>query len=86
MVLAQVIGHATSTIKHPSFEGFRFVLTQLLGADKKTPDGDVVLAIDTLQAGMGQKVILNLDGKAARDVIKDDKSPIRYFVIGLVDE
>lgn len=85
MQFGKVIGHATSTIKHKSFEGFRFALVQLL-SPSKAPDGDAVIAVDTYQAGVGQTVVLNLDGRAARDVIKDDKSPIRYFVIALVDD
>ena len=45
-----------------------------------------MLAVDKFAAAAGQTVILNMDGKGARELIGDDKSPVRYFVIGLVDE
>jgi ethanolamine utilization protein EutN len=80
-----VIGHATSTIKHPSFEGWKFLIVQGLGLDG-TPDGDPVVAVDSLGAGAGSKVIMSLDGRAGRQLVGDEKSPVRWFVVGIVDE
>jgi len=85
MQLGTVIGHATSTIKHRSLNGCRLALVQPLNVAFE-PEADPVLAVDRHSAAPGQRVILNTDGKAARDVIGDDKTPVRYFVIGLVDE
>jgi len=83
--LGTVIGHATSTIKHPSFNGWRLVIVQMLNV-KRQPEADPVVAIDKLGSGPGQTVVLNSDGKGARELIGDDKSPVRWFVIGIVDE
>ena len=85
MQLGRVIGHATSTIKHASLHGWRLVIVQPVGVDK-LPEADPVISVDKFNAGVGQLVILNLDGKAAREYIGDEKSPVRYFVIGIVDE
>ena len=85
MLLGKVIGHATATIKHPSMRGWRLALVQPLGPSRE-PEGDPFLAPDKLGAGPGQTVIVNTDGKAAREMIGDEKSPIRFYVIGLVDE
>ena len=85
MQWARVIGHATATIKHRSLNGLRMVLVQPLGATKQ-PEADPQIAVDRFGAGSGQLVLLNLDGKAAREYVGDDKSPVRYFVIGIVDE
>lgn len=85
MQLGTVIGHATSTIKHPSLTGWRLVVVQPLGADGQ-PDGDPVIAPDKLGSGPGQTVVINSDGNGAREMIGDEKSPVRWYVIGLVDE
>jgi ethanolamine utilization protein EutN len=85
MQLGRVIGHATATIKHPSLNGCRMAVVQPLNVQRE-PEADPVIAVDRHSAGVGQTVILNTDGKAARDVIGNDKTPVRYFVIGLVDE
>ena len=85
MQLGTVIGHATSTVKHPSLVGWRMVIVQQVGVNAQ-PDGDPVVAVDKLGSAPGTKVILNSDGKAARELIGDEKSPVRWFVIGIVDE
>ena len=85
MQLGRVIGHATSTIKHRSLSGWRLVVVQPLNV-RREPEADPVVAADSLGASPGQTVVLNSDGKAARELIGHDKSPVRYFVIALADE
>lgn len=85
MQLGTVIGHATSTIKHRSLNGWRLAVVQPMNA-RKEPEADPILAADKWGAAPGQTVVLNADGKAARELIGDQKSPVRFFVIGIVDE
>jgi ethanolamine utilization protein EutN len=84
MLLGTVIGNATSTIKHRSLQGWRLAVVQPLN-NAREPEADPIIAVDKLQAGAGQQVVINADGKAAREMIGDEKSPVRYFVIGIVD-
>jgi ethanolamine utilization protein EutN len=85
MQLGRVIGHATATIKHPSMNGWRLSVVQLLNVARQ-PDADPVIAADKFGSGIGDIVVLNSDGKAAREMIGDNKSPVRWFVIGISDE
>lgn len=85
MQLARVIGHATATIKHPSMNGWRLVIAQTLGPTRQ-PEGEAVVAVDKLGSDIGHLVVLNSDGKGARDLIGNEKSPVRWFVIGIMDE
>ena len=85
MQLGTVIGHATSTIKHPALQGWRMAVVQPIGVNRQ-PEADPVIAVDKWGAGPGQTVVLNTDGKAARELVGNEKSPVRYFVIGIVDE
>jgi microcompartment protein CcmK/EutM len=85
MLLGTVIGHATSTIKHESFTGWRLLVVQPLNAAKK-PEADPVIAIDTLGSGVGATIVISSDGKGARKTIGNPKSPVRWFVVGVVDE
>jgi ethanolamine utilization protein EutN len=85
MVQGIVIGHATATVKHPSLTGLRMPLVQVLGPDRE-PEGDVLVAVDRLGAGIGQVVILSSDGKGAREYVGNEKSPARWFVVALADE
>lgn len=85
MQYARVEGSVTATRKHPSFEGWRLVICQPLNGEG-IADGVPVVAIDSHGAGMHQKVIITSDGLAARKAVKDNFSPARMMVIGVVDE
>jgi ethanolamine utilization protein EutN len=80
-----VVGTATSTVKHPSMQGWKLLVVQFYGVDGRTPDGDPVLAVDALGAGKGQRVILSSDGKATRELLASDTTPVRWSVIGIED-
>jgi ethanolamine utilization protein EutN len=85
MQLGTVVGTATSTVKHSSMEGWKLLVVQLLAADGQSPDGEPVLAVDSLGAGRGDRVLLTSEGKATKDLLKSETTPVRYSVIGLPD-
>ena len=85
MLLARVEGNLTATRKHPSLVGWRLLICQPInqaGAAEGTPQ----VAIDAYGAGMHQQVVISSDGAAARAVVGDPKSPVRWMVIAVVDE
>jgi ethanolamine utilization protein EutN len=85
MQLGTVVGTATSTVKHPSMQGWRLLVVQLVTADGRSPDGDPVLAIDKFGAGAGETVIVTNDGRWSRDLTGNDNTPVRWAVMGLKD-
>ncbi|MCC6231411.1 MAG: EutN/CcmL family microcompartment protein [Verrucomicrobiales bacterium] len=85
MFLARVEGTLTATRKHPSFEGWRLVICQPI-ARTGEPEGVPQVAIDAHGAGMHQRVVISSDGAAARKAVGDERSPVRWLVVGIVDE
>jgi ethanolamine utilization protein EutN len=85
MQLGVVEGAAVSTIKHRSMRGWKLLIVQPLDI-KGGPDGDPLLAIDSIGAGHGMKVVISNDGKGARELVGDNTSPVRWSVIGIVDD
>ncbi|HEY7327040.1 MAG TPA: EutN/CcmL family microcompartment protein [Gemmataceae bacterium] len=85
MQIGRVVGHAVATTKHASFQGWRLLLVQMLGADCSS-DGEPILAIDRLGAGSGDRVIMCNDGAEARAMVGAKNSPARWFVMGLADQ
>lgn len=85
MLAGLVVGTATATIKHPSMKGWRLLLIQPIAADGHSPDGDPVLAVDDLGAGIGNQVIISSDGKHTQTLLKDKRTPVRWAVIGIAD-
>jgi microcompartment protein CcmK/EutM len=84
MQIGVVMGNATATVKHPTLQGKRLLLVQMLGAGGR-PDGEPILAVDQLGAGAGSRVIVTTDALAAREASGTKSSPIRYTVQGLID-
>ncbi len=85
MLNARVLGTATSTVKHPSLEGWRLLVVQPLECDGQSPDGDPLLAVDSMGAGQGDEVILNSDGRYTRDLLQSETTPVRWTVLGIRD-
>lgn len=83
MQLGRVVGTATSTLKHPTFEGERLLIVQLETA-AGGPDGEPVLAFDRLGAGRGDRVLLTNDGAALQKLL-GPTTPGRWSVMGLPD-
>jgi len=53
--------------------------------DGASPDGDPQLAIDALGAGRGEQVMISSDGKATRELLGVEATPVRWSVIGIKD-
>jgi microcompartment protein CcmK/EutM len=85
MLLARVEGNVVATRKHPSLEGWRLVICQPVSREGLS-EGVPQVAIDAHGAGMHQRVVISSDGAAARKAVGDDKSPVRWMVVGIVDE
>ncbi len=85
MQVALVVGHAHATVKHKTLAGHKLLLTQPLLADGNRPDGAPMLAVDSLGAGPGDRVMLTSDGAAIREIFGVENSPIRWAVLGIVD-
>jgi microcompartment protein CcmK/EutM len=80
MRLATIHGYVTSTVKHHSFDGWR-----LLIAVPESPDLAPQIVLDSLGAGIGQRVLISSDGSEARKIVKDERSPARWTVMGIID-
>jgi ethanolamine utilization protein EutN len=85
MILARVKGEVVATIKHPAYNNRRMLLLDRINPDGKEPGGYLV-AIDSVDAGVGQTVLIVDEGNSARQIVGDPQAPIRSVIIGIVDE
>ena len=84
MLIARVVGELTATQKHSSHEGLKLLLVQPLNLDG-TDRGDAVVALDAVDAGVGDKVLLATEGFCAMTSVGRPNSPIDMAVIGFID-
>lgn len=84
MIIARVIGEVVATQKHASHEGRKALLVQPLtleGADR----GDPVVALDWVDAGSGDRVLLVAEGWSAMTSVERPASPIDMAVVAVID-
>lgn len=84
MLIARVIGELTATQKHASHEGCKLLLVQPLNLDGSNR-GDAVIAMDAVDAGVGDQVLLTTEGFSAMTSVGRPNSPIDMAVIGFID-
>jgi len=84
MQIARVVGTVIATQKHHKFEGAKLLLVQPLNADD-SPRGSAFLAVDGVGAGVGEKVLVVLEGRAAGDAIGRKAAPVDAAIVGIVD-
>ena len=84
MLLARVIGTVVATQKHRKFEGAKLLLVQPLNLDD-TPRGPSLLAVDGVGAGVHERVLIVLEGRAAGEAIGQKAAPVDAAIIGIVD-
>ena len=84
MQIARVIGTVVSTQKHPKFEGAKLLLVQPVTIDD-TPRGTPLLAVDSVGAGVTEKVLIVLEGRAAGEALGRKAAPVDAAIIGIID-
>src|SRR5438045_5889654 len=84
MLIARVVAEVVATHKHSSHEGCKLLLVQPLNLDG-SDRGDAVVAVDSVDAGAGDKVLLVTEGFSAMTSVGRPQSPIDMAVIGFID-
>jgi microcompartment protein CcmK/EutM len=84
MQIARVVGTVVSTQKHRKFEGAKLLLVQPITPDDK-PRGTALLAIDGVGAGVHEKVLIVLEGRAAGEALGRQAAPVDAAIVGIID-
>lgn len=85
MYIGQVAGTVVATIKDEAFRGRKLLLVDRLGLDNQ-PSGEYDICVDTVQAGVGDRVLVLDEGNGARQVLRLTEAPIRAVIVGIVDD
>ena len=84
MIIARVVGNVIATQKQQSHEGKKILLIQQLDLEGQ-PSGDVFVALDAADAGIGDRVLAVQEGFSAMTSVGHVESPIDAAVIGVID-
>lgn len=84
MILGRVVGNVTSTVNHPWCDGRKLMIVE-----REAPDGSVLpgylIAVDSVGAGPGERVLVLDEGNGARQVFGSKDAPVRSVIVGIVD-
>lgn len=85
MLIGRVIGEVWATQKHASHEGQKILYVQPLNLDG-TDRGDPVLALDAVDAGVDDRVLVTTEGWSSMTAVDRENAPISMAIIGVIDE
>ncbi len=84
MKIGRVAGTVISTINIPLLDDHRLLLCDL--HDFAGEPSGYIIAIDVVDAGVGDTVLILDEGSSARQILGLDYGAIRAVVVGIVDQ
>ena len=84
MVLGRVVGTVVATQKDEGLSGSKLQLVQGLDPGSMEPRGGVVVAVDSVGAGVGA-IVLYTSGSSARQTKRTEGKPVDAVIIAIVD-
>lgn len=84
MRVARVIGNVVSAHHHPAYDGLTLLLVRPEGVDGALA-GSAFIAVDRVQAGPGDRVLVLAEGNGVRQLLGADAGPIRSLIVGIID-
>lgn len=84
MFLARVVGEVVATIKHEDLANRKLLLVQPVTPDG-SDSGKVAIAVDSVDAGPGDRVLVADEGNAAAQVLERPRGAVRTVVVGVID-
>lgn len=84
MEVGRVAGTVTSTIKIPVLDGHRLLVCDIEDVEGRT--AGYTIALDVVDAGVGDTVLILDEGSSARQILGLDNGAIRAVVVGIVDQ
>lgn len=84
MILSKVVGRVVSTIKNEELGGNRILSLVPIDLEGK-PKGTSFLALDRVDAGPGDTVLVNREGGGARLIFRNPRIPLQAVVVAIVE-
>lgn len=84
MILCKVTGTIVSTQKHSSLKDRKLLLIQAMNLDGSLSGRDI-LAVDDVDAGVGDTVLAIQEGAGAQQVLRRKDVPVHTVIVAVVD-
>lgn len=85
MTLGKVVGQVVSTVKHYTYEGEKILMVKPINPNGELKE-KILTAIDKVQAGIGDTVLVLKEGNSSRQLMGKDDTPVNTIIVGIVDD
>jgi ethanolamine utilization protein EutN len=85
MLIGKVTGNIAATIKHPVYKSQRLFNVAILNPNGE-PTGESVVAIDSVDSGIGDHVLITQEGRSAMTVVGQNEVPVRTVIVAIIDK
>ncbi len=85
MLLAKVKGNVVSTQKNSYLKGQKLLIIHQIDLDGKFIQAKDIIAIDTVNAGIGDTVLVVQEGSAVQQILGHKKAPVHTIIVAVVD-
>lgn len=82
MLKAKLVGTIWATRKSEALNGHKLMVVEVFGGIR---EGERLVAVDTIDAGIGDRVIVTT-GSSARRMVEDDNCPVDAAIVGIIDK
>lgn len=85
MQIGRVLGPLVSTQKHEKLAAGKLLLVQPELPDG-TPRGAPLLTVDAVGAGVGERVLVVIEGRSAGQAVRRKAAPVDAAIVGIIDQ
>jgi microcompartment protein CcmK/EutM len=85
MLIGKVTGNIAATLKHPVYESRKLLNVAIL-TPQREPTGESVVAVDAVDAGVGDLVLITQEGRSAMTVVGQTEVPVRTVIVAIIDQ
>lgn len=85
MMICDVVGSVVATEKDKTLRGQKLLVVQPLDLDF-SPQGATLLALDQVDAGEGDRVLVSREGGGARLIFGSDRIPVQAVIVAVIDD
>ena len=85
MLICRVVGDVVSTVKNRHLEGEKLLIVQPVDLDCETEKGASLIALDRVDAGPNDLVLVNREGGGARMILGKPQIPVQAVIVAVID-
>ena len=86
MFLAKIKGNVVSTQKNKYLGGHKLLTVRKINIDGKYLDANDMIALDTVDAGIGDTVLVVKEGSAVQQILGHKNAPVHTIIVAVVDD